>query len=351
MSDSFDVLMKIVDPYHYLPLFIAVGFYLIIWPVKKILVSRLKRISVLTETHVDDVLLVVLDKTHHFFMIGLSIYIGFQASPFDDKKYGAIADKFFIVLFSAQIIIWGGQAITSWFDFALEKKNHDPSIKTSFGFMALLLKIVFTVAVLLFTLNNLGVNVSTFIAGLGVGGIAIALATQNILGDLFSSLSIVMDKPFIVGDNINIGEWQGEVEHVGLKTTRIRSLTGEQIIISNSDLLSSKIRNFKRMTQRRVAFQLGLTYQTKREKLMLAPKLIEQIISSEQNVRFERAHFVRYGSSSLDFEVVYWVTNPEYLDYADVHQKILFAIHEAFEVNELEFAFPTQTLFVESKKS
>ncbi len=341
-----DIVSYLNNPRYYIPLFIAVGVYLLLWLVKNVLISRLKRISAHTETYIDDVILIALDKTRQYFMIGTAVYSGFQASPFDTKKYGPVADKLFIILLAVQVVIWGMKAISSWFEFALAKKNDDPSVKTTFGFLGLLIKFGFIAGVFLFALSNIGYNVSTFIAGLGVGGIAIALATQNILGDLFSSLSIVVDKPFIVGDFINLGEWQGTVEHVGLKTTRIRGLGGEQIIVSNSDLLSSKIRNFKRMVERRVKFELGVTYQTRRDNLKLTTTLIEEIIKKEERARFERAHFVRFGASSLDFEIVYWINTPEYQDYADIHQRILFAIHEAFEKHELEFAYPTQTLFL-----
>lgn len=342
-----NLISYISDPRYYIPVFITLGTYVLLWVMKNVMVARLKGVSANTDTYVDDVVLIALDKTRQSFIFGTAIYVGFQASPFDTKSYGPVADKLFLFLFAVQLVIWGNQAITSWLEFSLKKRNNDPSVKTTFGFLGLLLKVGFLAAVVLFLLNNLGINVTTFITGLGVGGIAIALATQNILGDLFSSLSIVMDKPFIVGDYINLGEWQGTVEHVGLKTTRIRSLNGEQIVVSNSDLLSSKIRNFKRMAERRVAFQLGVTYQTRRETLLLLPKVIEDIIRKEEpNVRFERSHFVRYGDSTLDFESVYWVTKPEYLEYADIHQRILFGIHEAFEKLGVEFAYPSQTLYL-----
>jgi small-conductance mechanosensitive channel len=338
---------QFLDPRYYIPLFIAVAVYLVLWVVKDVVINRLRKISTNTSTYVDDVILITLDKTKHWFIMFTSVYVGFQTSPFDTKKYGPVADKIYIVIFALQVILWGKQAIVSWLDFELQKKNNDPSVKTTFGFLGLLLKFMFIVAVVLFALNNLGFNVSTFITGLGVGGIAIALATQNILGDLFSSLSIVMDKPFIVGDFINLGEWQGTVEYIGLKTTRIRSISGEQIIISNSDLLASKIRNHKRMSERRVIFQLGITYYTTREQIKAAPRLIEGIIKSEKDARYERAHFMRFGASSLDIEVVYWVTSPEFMIHADLQQRVLLGIHEVFEKEGIEFAYPTQTLYIE----
>jgi small-conductance mechanosensitive channel len=343
---NYEYLNWVTNPAYYVPILIGLSTYVTLWILKNVVIARIQRISTRTDTYLKEVILVTLEKTNHLFILLTSLYVGFYASPLL-KDYGHWVNKLYISVASIQLIIWGLQAITSWFEFAIKKKNNDPSVKTSFGFISLLFKLIYIVGVLLFALNNIGVNVSTFVAGLGVGGIAIALATQNILGDLFSSLSIVMDKPFIVGDFISLGDWKGTIEHIGLKTTRIRSLSGEQIIISNSDLLSSKIRNFKRMAERRSVFQLGVTYQTKREDLKRAPAIIEEIIRKEEKARFDRAHFVAYGASSLDIEVVYWVLSPDYKEFADIHQRVLLSIHEAFEVNNLSFAYPTQTLFIE----
>lgn len=327
------------------PLGIGLGVYLFLWILKNIVVARLKVISEKTDTYVDDIILVTLDKTKQFFMVGVALYAGFKQSSWDVKRMAVNADRLLVIVVGIQVIVWGLQAIKSWFEFEIQKKNNDPAIRTTFGFLGILVKFLFLATVVLFALNNLGVDVTTFIAGLGVGGIAIALATQNILGDLFSSLSIVLDKPFLVGDFINLGEWMGNVEHIGLKTTRIRSLTGEQIIVSNSQLLSSKIRNHKRMTERRVLFQIGVVYETTREQLKLLPELIKSVVSVEEKVRFERAHFMRFGASSLDFEVVYWVKDPDYTVHMDLQQKILLGIHEEIEKSGMEFAYPTQVIF------
>jgi len=205
MFSSFkEFFFHFTEPRYFVPLFIAIGTYFLLWILRDVVIHRLKKISASTETYVDDVILIALEKTKLFFILGSSIYVGFQTSPFDTKKNGPLADKLFFILLSIQLLIWGLKAVEAWIAHAIEQKNSDPSTKTSFGFLGLLIKIAFVVAVVLFTLNNLGVNVSTFVAGLGVGGIAIALATQNILGDLFSSLSIVLDKPFVVGDYINL---------------------------------------------------------------------------------------------------------------------------------------------------
>ncbi|MDZ7632343.1 MAG: mechanosensitive ion channel family protein [Gemmatimonadaceae bacterium] len=199
-------------------------------------------------------------------------------------------------------------------------------------------------AVLLVALSNLGVNITAFIASLGVGGVAVALATQNILGDLFSSLAIVLDKPFVIGDFIVVGDMAGTVEKVGLKTTRLKSLSGEQLIFSNADLLSSRVRNFKRMQERRILFKLGVTYQTPRAMLERIPVMLRAAVEAQSNVRFDRAHFLAFGDFSLDFEVVYFVLSADFNRYMDVQQLINFSIHEQFEAAGVEFAYPTQTL-------
>jgi small-conductance mechanosensitive channel len=204
--------------------------------------------------------------------------------------------------------------------------------------------VVFAI-IFLFTLSNLGIRITTIIAGLGVGGIAVALALQKILGDLFSSLSIVLDKPFVVGDFIIIDQYLGEVEKIGLKTTRIRSLSGEQIIFSNSDLLAARIRNFKRMHERRVSLILTLPHHTKTEKVRVAVSLIAAIVRTKRSVRFERCHFMKI-SSSLDLECVYWVLSDDFDLHMDIQQDILFEIKMAFESEGITFAYPTQTVHV-----
>jgi small-conductance mechanosensitive channel len=200
--------------------------------------------------------------------------------------------------------------------------------------------------ILLLILDNLGVNVTALVAGLGVGGIAVALAVQNILGDLFASLSIALDKPFAVGDFLIIDEHLGSVEHIGLKTTRLRSLSGEQLVFSNTDLLGSRIRNYGRMYERRVMFKIGVTYQTPREKLELIPGIIRQAVEAQQQVRFDRSHFQSYGDFALVFETVYYVLGPDYNLYMDIQQAINLSIHEGFEEHAIEFAYPTQTVHV-----
>jgi len=184
------------------------------------------------------------------------------------------------------------------------------------------------------------------VAGFGIGGVAVALAVQSVLGDLFASLSIILDKPFVVGDFIVVDNLRGTVERVGVKTTRLRSLDGELLVFSNGDLLKSRIRNFRRMYDRRVEFTLGVTYRTPLEKLRRIPQWLREIIAAQPRTRFDRAHFKQYGDSALVFEIVYYVLDRDYNLYMDIHQAINLAICEHFGREGIEFAFPTRTVYL-----
>jgi len=204
--------------------------------------------------------------------------------------------------------------------------------------------------ILLLALDNFGVNITTLVTGLGIGGIAVALALQSVLGDLFASLSIVLDKPFVIGDFINVDEYMGTVEHIGLKTTRVRSLSGEQLVFSNSDLLKSRIRNYKHMQERRVAFTIGVTYQTPLDRVAAIPSIIRKIIEAQGGVRFDRSHFKTYGDSALVFETVYYVLSSDYNAYMDIQQAINLRVYEEFAAEGIEFAYPTRTLYMKQEK-
>jgi small-conductance mechanosensitive channel len=246
-----------------------------------------------------------------------------------------------------QLGLWGTAALTTFLTLRRARQlAADPSTVAAMDLVGFLLRLVLWAAVLLVLLDNLGVNVTTLIAGLGVGGIAVALAAQNVLGDLFSSLAIVLDKPFVVGDFIVVGEFMGSVEHVGLKTTRLRSLSGEQVVFSNTDLLNSRVRNHGRMFERRVLNSIGVTYQTPAPKLAQIPATIREIVEGQQKVRFDRAHFRAFGDSALQFEFVYYVLTPDYNFHMDVQQRINLTLFERFAAEGIEFAYPTQTVLV-----
>lgn len=260
---------------------------------------------------------------------------------------------FTLSIFFLQLASWGSFVVGFWLTRLSERKlkeEGDAASATTLNALTVIVKLVLWAVAALLILENLGIQVGSLIAGLGIAGIAVALAVQNILGDLFASLSIVVDKPFNVGDFIIFGDVLGTVERIGLKSTRIRSLTGEQIVISNANLLNERIRNYKRMQQRRCSFTFGVVYGTPPEKVAAIPQMVREIIESLPDTRFDRAHFKEFGPYSLNFEVVYWMLKPDYNLYMDTQQAINLALMRRFKEEGIEFAFPTQVVHVAPTK-
>jgi len=309
------------------------------------LIKRLKKLAKKTTALFDDFLVTILEK------IGLpALYISCFYVSAKVLKLPSGADSLInalemvvITFFAARIIVM----IAGWgINIYLAKKNQDPTLVRSLDGMLLAIKFLIWALAIIILLDNLGYKVSTLIAGLGIGGIAVAIAAQALLKDFFSYFSIVFDHPFKIGDFIIIGDFMGTVEYIGIKTTRIRSLGGEQLIFSNTDLTDSRVRNYKLMEKRRVLFRLGVTYQASLSQLKEIPRIIEHIIKNTQDTAFDRAHFFSYGDFSLIFEVVYFVLSPDYNKYMDIQQEINFAIKEQFEKRGINFAYPTQTVYL-----
>jgi small-conductance mechanosensitive channel len=250
----------------------------------------------------------------------------------------------FIAACVYQAGVWGNGVIA----YMLSRKRADPAfdggMATTLAALGFGARVLLWSALILLGLQNAGVNVSAALTGLGIGGVAVALAVQNILGDIFASVAIVLDRPFVIGDFIIVGDLLGTVEHIGLKTTRLRSLYGEQLVISNAQLLQSSIKNYKHMQERRVTFGFGVTYQTTRSAVATIPGMVRSAIEQQRDVRFDRAHFKGFGDSALEFEVVYYVLSPDYNRYMDIQQTINLEIMEQFEREEIQFAHPMRTL-------
>jgi small-conductance mechanosensitive channel len=228
------------------------------------------------------------------------------------------------------------------------KKRAKPDQTQAFKSILSILRIVIWGVGVVFVLDNLGFNVGAVVAGLGIGGVAVALAAQTILGDLFNYFVIFFDRPFEEGDAIDYDGQVGVIENIGIKSTRIRSLSGEQIITSNSNLTNNKIRNYKRMTERRVFFKIGIVYETPLEKVKQIPAMIRSIIERQKLTRCDRVHLKAFGDYSLDFEIVYYVLNPDYNTHMDIQQNINYEIFEAFQKEGIEFAYPTTVEYLKS---
>lgn len=268
--------------------------------------------------------------------------IGLSYAP---VHWSAAVRDVLIAAVGLQLLITGSDLIAPISAFAF-RKSDALEVRTAQNALSVLLRVLLWVSVILLTLENLEVKITTLVAGLGVGGIATGLALQNVASDLFASLSIMWDKPFQIGDSIAISTFSGIVERVGIQTTRLRSVTGEEIIFPNTYLVTGQIHNYKRMEERRILFTIGVTYDTTPEQLKDIPQIIQDIIEAQPHARFNRAHFKDFGPSSLDFEIVYYVLTPDYTVYMDTQQAIKMALVYAFAERQIEFAFPTQTIIV-----
>jgi len=313
--------------------------------IKRILVKRLERWAKKTPTTLDDLLIRSVKKHLMPLLFVAAVYFNLKwltLTPIVQRVVD-IAALAFVAIFGAVVI---STLFIFLFNKSMERKKKKPD-KLVIKWIGTLIRFVIWVIALLLFLDNIGVNITTLVAGLGIGGIAIAFAAQAVLEDVFSFFSILFDKPFELDDLIEVDDMIGEVEHIGIKTTRMRSMTGEQIVFSNKDITSSRVHNYKRMENRRIAFPIGVTYDTPTETLKEIPKIIEQIIVDQPGTTFGRAHFKEFGDFSLNFEIVYYVLDRDFMVHMDKREEINLLIMDAFVERGIEFAFPTQTLYVE----
>lgn len=333
---------------------ILVGLLFVLDIVRRFFRSRGKRLAASPKPAVQ---LVGTILSRLLWLTILALSVGAAAQALTISPFASRALQVFVVASVAmQVLFWALAAFEMSLGLFIAKHNartgqDDPGLKTAKPAAMFVGRLVITVVVVLLALQNVGVDVTAMIAGLGIGGIAIALALQNVLGDLFGSLSIILDKPFVVGDFIITGDKMGTVEQIGLKTTRVRALSGEQLIFANSDLLGSRIQNFKRMQERRVVFGIGVTYGTTMDQAKQISDVLREIVQAREGVRFDRAHFKSFGAFSLDFEVVYWMLDPDYNKHMDTQQEINLEIGRRLQLMNVEFAFPTQTVYLEDGAS
>lgn len=262
-------------------------------------------------------------------------------------KLAKLSRKIFIIFIFFQILIWVINAINLYSKkYFYEKFQRDPTSVTAASVVTLIAKIFASIIVALLMLDQMGVNITALLAGLGVGGIAVALALQNILGDIFASLTIVLDKPFKVGDTLFINNSWGVVEKVGLKTTRIRSLDGNLMVVPNNLLLQNQIQNYSEIEERRTVQNIGVKYETSYEKVQKIPEILAKAVQSVPQTRLERVTFANYGDFSLIFELAYYAEQIENRSVFDVRHKVNLEILRLFNENGIQFAYPTQTLYL-----
>lgn len=337
---------------------IFIGLLIVLKLFQVAIIARLKGLAQKTKTDFDDVLIEIFSNIKPPFYLLVALYFGINVLSLHE-----IATMVIKVLFLLVVVYELIQAADRLVSYAirtyLQKTRGDEhelegdqeaeyqQMESMLKVLRIVIKIGLWAVGLLLILSNLGVNITSLVASLGIGGLAIALALQTVLSDLISSFSIYMDKPFKVGDFIIVGDDMGVVEKIGFKTTRIRDLQGQQLVISNQELTSTRIHNFKRMQRRRIPVTLGVVYETPHEKLEKIPTLIKDIITKETETEFDRCHFKSYGDFSLNYEYVYFVDTADYNEYMDIQQRINLAINKAFVDEGIEFAYPTQTIIVQ----
>jgi small-conductance mechanosensitive channel len=329
---------------------ITLGLLLLFYVLRPAAAKLIERVSKRTTTRFDDIALECVRRLRTWWAIVIALYAGLQVLALPlwvdrGAKYVAVAATAVQLFILLRVIVDFGleQAISHR---RTEKGEPDPSVKGSLGVLRFLVLLVLGLAVLLLALDNMDVKVTPLLTGLGVGGIAVALAVQNILSDIFSSLTIVLDKPFVVGDSINVGDKSGTVERIVIKTTRVRALSGEELVFANSDLLSSRIQNFRRMNERRVAITIGVIYETPPEVLRAVPGIIREAVARRDGARFDRCHLKALSSYSVDYELVFFVLSPDYTLFMEIQQALLLDVVEKFAERGINFAYPTSVQYM-----
>ncbi|OGR68194.1 MAG: hypothetical protein A2081_02285 [Elusimicrobia bacterium GWC2_61_19] len=319
----------------------------LLYIIKNVGINRLKALAEKTETDLDDLAIALIDKLRWFDYQLAAFYIATRyiqrAAPFDKALKLTI-----LLVFTYRAITMAQHLLSYWIGKLAAKRDLSEEAKASvINSTQVIMRALVWVAAVLFVLENLGVNISAVLAGLGIGGVAVALAAQAILGDIFNFFVILLDKPFHVGDFIVTDTISGTVEHLGLKSIRIRSLSGEQLIVSNTRLLGTEVKNYRQMKRRRVVVKTSVTYQTPLEKLKLVPAMLKEAVAGLENATFDRANMAGLGDFSIDFETVYYLESPDYNLHMQAQERLLQALIGKFAKEGIEFAYPTQTLYVQ----
>jgi small-conductance mechanosensitive channel len=324
---------------------IFIGGIVLTFIVRSVILQRVKRWAAKSSTDLDDRLIRLIERP-----ITYALYLGsFYVSISNLDLHPILQDvvRVVCVVLATFLAI---QLVGSLLEYAVRvywlTRRGDAALEQNLSALVPSIRVVVWGVGLVFLLDNLGFDISAVVASLGIGGIAVAIAAQGILGDLFSYYSILLDRPFEIGDFLIVGDVVGTVEHIGIKTTRLRSLGGEQLVIANTDITSARIQNYQRMERRRIVFHLGVTYETSQDQMKAIPGLIQSVIEGVAGVTFDRAHFLSFGDFSLNYEVVYFVETSDYNAFVDAQQQMNLGIKAAFEERQIEFAYPTQLLYL-----
>ena len=326
---------------------VAAGVLIVTMTIRRLIHRSYLRMAQTEELELMEIPLQIASNTKVLFLVVLSLFFGmFLLTLTDTVRQGV--HKLVVIVICWQAGIWATSAAVAW----LSSTKHGRTVGEqgtggTMNVLAFLMRLVIWAVVGLLMLENLGIDITTLVAGLGISGIAIALAVQNVLGDLLASLSITLDKPFEVGDLLCLDDFQGKVEQIGIKSTRLRSVTGEQIILSNADLLKSRLRNFGRMSERRMVLKVCVAFETPLDRVQQVPSLLRQIIESYSIARFDRCYLLRFGESAIEFEASYFVLSSQMADSLDVQHGIHMDLLARFAESGIAIAYPTQRVLVD----
>lgn len=322
----------------------------VLWLARHLVGRYLEKMAKATTTAVDDVLVVVIASTRPVFLLAISLWTGSKVLEVGARAE-VVLGRIALGVVLLQIGVWATTFCAEGLEQFRRERADQGDIITWVAPLAWVGKAIIWSIILLIGLEKLGADITSLVTGLGIGGIAVALAVQSVLGDLFSAFSIFIDKPFVIGDYLVVDNLNGTVEHVGFKTTRLRSLNGEQLVFSNSDLVASRIQNFGSLVERRAKFTVGVTYDTPPETLESIPGMIREIIESHDRTRFERSHFKEFGDSALVVETVYQVLEPAFQAYMEIQEAVNLELMQRFAAQGIEFAYPTQTILLSESRA
>jgi small-conductance mechanosensitive channel len=329
---------------------IGVAVWFGLWLTRNLLASRLQGDSSSQSLTVIRLLAYLASNTQQIFLLAVAVDAAQETLSFPARVQHMVSNGV-LLLILLQVGLWAGRTVRFYLETKQTERGADRVFAGSLDIINFVARLGVWSLLTLVALDNFGVNITALLAGLGVGGVAVALALQNVLGDLFASLSIALDKPFVVGDSLVIDTYVGKVEHIGIKTTRLRSENGEQIILSNADILKSRVRNNGRAAELRAVASLRVAYGTPLDKVKSIPKLLEAIVGEYPHARFERCHLKTLGETSLLFELTYFVRQPSVNPLLDLQQAVNFRILDEFERRGVEFALPTQRLLIDPPRA
>lgn len=336
------------------PLLLSITIYaisrFIFWAIQFIIIQHASRLVDKTNNDFDNLLVDTVKKVRPWFYSFLSFYLALL--PFSlSETIDVTLTTILLILVAWQVIDIASGVIAYIVDKATRAKtgeDPDPSATTAAAMINLVSKIALWSLGIIFVLSNLGFEVTSLIAGLGIGGVAIAFALQGILSDLFASFSIYFDQPFRIGDVISIGTDMGTVEKIGIKSTRIRTLQGEELIVSNAELVTARVQNFRKMIHRRATAQIGITYDTHPDKVASIPKMVEDIFADIKHANLDWVFFTSFGDSALIFDIVYHIDDREFKTYLTAQQEFNLGLLKRFNEEGIEFAFPTRTVYTKT---